>query len=182
MQTGSWYLDRALGGKMSYSYTQSGTFTITHARHIASRIASDLRLLYRYYDAPSLELIDKYLEEIAQLLAKGYLQTFEVGFKRGELRVVSLKYEVQRNGTLEDDRSGGVRPGVNITGAGKFSYLTHSSKWHALTANERAAFEATLPIQRTATDAPQDGQGYWTDDRTYAAGGTGVQRKSFVPW
>ncbi len=167
---------------MSYSYTQSDTFTITHARHIASRIASDLRLLNRYYDTPPLDMIGKYLEEVAQLLAKGYFKTLEVGFKRGNVRVISLKYEVQVDGTLRDDRSGGVRPGVDITGAKSFNYLTHTSKWWNLPESERIAFEATLPIQRTTGTEPEDGEGYWVMDRTYAAGGTGVQRKCFVPW
>ncbi len=167
---------------MSYSYTRSDTFTITHARHIASRIASDLRLLYRYYDAPPLDMIEKYLEEVAQLLAKGYLQTLEVGFKRGEARVISLRYEAQADGTLGDDRSGGVRPSVDVTGTSSFNYLTYSSKWWALPESERTAFKATLPIQRTFGTEPQDGAGHWVSDRSYSAGGVGVQRKSFVPW
>ncbi len=167
---------------MSYSYTASDTFTITHARHIASRIASDLRLLYCYYDEPSLDMIENCLEEIAQLLAKGYLQTFEVGFKRGEARVISLKYEVRADGTLDDSRSGGVRPSVDITGASTINYITYSSKWWSLPESGRTAFKATLPIQRTIGAEPKDGEGYWAVDRAYAAGGTGVQRKSFVPW
>ncbi len=168
---------------MSYSYTRSDTFTITHARHIASKIASDLRLLYHYYDAPSLEMIEKYIEEIAQMLAKGYLQTFEVGFKRGAARVVSLKYEVRADGTLADGRSGGVRSGISIVGASKFSYLTYSSKWWQISESDRTAFTATLPIQRTTCDEPEDGEGYWiSGDRAYASGGRGMQRNSFVPW
>lgn len=167
---------------MSYSYTVSDTFTITHARHIASRIASDLRLLSLYYGEPSLGMIDKFLEEIAQLLAKGYLKTFEVGFKRGEVRVISLKYEARADGTLEDSRSGGVRPGVDTTGAIGFNFLTHSSKWWNLSESDRTTFEATLPVRRIPGSEPVDGNGYWVSDRSYAAGGTGVQRKSFVPW
>jgi hypothetical protein len=167
---------------MSYSYTRSDTFTITHARHIASRIASDLRLLYGYYDAPSLDMIEKYLEETAQLLAKDYLQTLEVGFRCGTARLISLKYEVRADGTLDDSRSGGVRPGVDIAGARTFSFVNYSRAWWDLSESDRSKFKASLPIQRTTGDEPVDGEGHWVSDRTYAAGGTGVQRKSFVPW
>lgn len=165
---------------MSYSYTFSDTFTITHARHIASRMAADFRLMRIYYGKPSEEMIENYLEEVAQLLAKGYLATFEVGFKKNEKRVVSLLYEVRADGTLSDNRAGGVQPGVDVSGARQFSYLTHSAKWWSLTDDERTAFEAKLPIQRTAMPAPEDGDGYWVSDRSYAAGGAGVQRKRFV--
>ncbi len=71
---------------MSYSYTLSDTFTITHARHIASRMAADFRLMRVYYGRPSEATIENYLEEVAQLLAKGYLSTFEIGFKKGDKR------------------------------------------------------------------------------------------------
>ena len=40
---------------MSYSYTTTETFTRTHARYIASKIAADLRKLQLYYDRPKAE-------------------------------------------------------------------------------------------------------------------------------
>lgn len=167
---------------MSYSYTLSETFTITHARHIASRMAADFRLMRAFYGEPSERDIEDYLEEIAQLLAKGYLATFEVGFRADGKRVVSLFYEVQADGTLSDSRAGGVQPGADINGAHQFSYVTYSDKWSALTTEERAAFRAGLPVWRTAMPSPEDGDGYWTSDsRSYAAGGAGVQRRRFVP-
>ena len=40
---------------MSYSYTvtESTTFTVTHARHIAAKVATDLKRLQRFYGKPS---------------------------------------------------------------------------------------------------------------------------------
>ena len=167
---------------MSHSYTLSETFTITHARHIASRMAADFRLMRAFYGEPSEEDIEDYLEEIAQLLAKGYLATFELGFRADGKRVVSLFYEVRADGTLVDNRAGGVQPGADIEGAHKFSHVTYSDKWSALTVGERAAYRAGLPVQRTAMPSPEDGDGYWTSDsRSYAAGGAGVQRRRFFP-
>ncbi len=168
---------------MSYSYTLTETFSITHARHIASRLAGDMRLMNAYYDYPSLSSIDNYLEEIAQLLAKGYLATFEIGFKRDGRRVFSLRYEVQADGTLSDSRSGGVPAGCDVDGASAFNYLTHSAAWFLLPDYERDAFEQTLPIQRTPGPEPVDGDGRWVaEERTYASGGAGVRRRRFEPW
>ncbi|MDP9475221.1 MAG: hypothetical protein M3R38_05925 [Actinomycetota bacterium] len=167
---------------MSYSYTSSDTFTITHARHIASRMASDFRLMRLYYGKPSEEMIENYLEEVAQLFAKGYLDTFEVGFRRGQKRVFSLFYKARADGALSDDRAGGVPAGADVGGANQFSYLTYSTSWHSLTQNQRDAFRAKLPIHRTGSPEPEDGDGYWvSSDRSYAAGGTGVRRRRFVP-
>jgi Bacterial HORMA domain family 1 len=167
---------------MSYSYTLSETFSITHARHIASRLAGDMRLMNAYYDYPSLVSIDNFLEEIAQLLAKGYLATFEIGFKGNGRRVFSLYYEVLVDGTLSDSRSGGVPAGHDVGGAAPFNYLTHSAAWFALSQSERDAFEAILPVQRTPGPEPVDGDGYWVaEDRSYASGGTGMRRRKYVP-
>jgi hypothetical protein len=167
---------------MSYSYTLTETFSISHARHIASRLAGDMRLMNAYYGYPSLSSIDDYLEEIAQLLAKGYLATFEIGFQRDGRRVFSLYYEVLADGTLSDSRSGGVPAGYDVSGASKLNYLTHSSAWFALSQSERDSFEATLPVQRTAAPEPVDGDGYWAaEERSYASGGAGMRRRRFVP-
>lgn len=167
---------------MSYSYTLSETFTITHARHIASRMAADFRLMRAYYGKPSELMIEDYLEEVALTLAKGYLSSFEVGFAKNGSRVVSLFYEVRADGTLSDSRAGGIQPGADISDAQQFSYLTYSDKWFSLTPQQQSDFEAQLPIQRTPQPSPQDGDGYWVEnDRSYAAGGAGVQRRRFVP-
>jgi len=166
---------------MTSSYTLSDTFTITHARHIASRIAGDLRLLWLYYDKPSEAMIEDYLEEVAQMLAKGYLDTFEVGFRRNGQRMISLFYTAEADGTLSDSRSGGVPRGADISGASQFSFMDYSQKWWDLSPADRDAFKATLPVDRTPGSAPTDGAGYWTADRSYAAGGAGVQRRVFVP-
>jgi hypothetical protein len=119
---------------------------------------------------------------VAQLLAKGYLATFEIGFKRNGRRVFSLRYEVFADGTLSDSRSGGVPAGHDVGGASPFNYLIHSGAWFALSQSDRDSFEATLPVQRTSGPEPVDGDGYWVaEDRSYASGGAGVRRRKYVP-
>lgn len=167
---------------MTSSYTLSETFSIVHARHISSRVAADMRLMSRYYGYPAEAAIENYLEEMAQLLAKGYLATFEIGYTRNGGRLFTLHYEVRADGSLSDSRAGGVPVGIDISGGTPFNFLTHSAAWHHLSQAEREAFEATLPVQRAVGDEPVDGHGYWVhDDRSYAAAGAGLRRGRFVP-
>ena len=166
---------------MSFSQSWVDTFSITHARHIASRIAGDLRLMNRYYGYPRLSQIDDLLEEIAQCLAAGYLKSFEIGYERGAReRVFTLFYEVLCDGTLSDNRSGGVPPYQDMSDATPFNYLIFNSRFWALSEEGREAFEASLPVKRRSAPPLQDGNGYWSEDRSYGAGGVSVRRKRFV--
>jgi hypothetical protein len=168
---------------MTTSYTFSETFTCSNARYVASKVAADLRLLQRSYDRPTDTEIDDYTGELVELLLGGYVQRITYGFRRSGAWVVAVRYEARLDGTLTaDDRAGRVTPGIDITGAGFYSYLVHSYDWILLDADERARIEARLPVQRTGADEPSSGNGAWVQDRTYSAAGSGVQRASFQPW
>ena len=69
---------------MSYSYTyqETVTFTATHARHMAAKVATDLKRIQRFYNAPSDKSIAEYQIEIIELLKAGYLGTITFGFKK----------------------------------------------------------------------------------------------------
>lgn len=166
----------------SYTYSNSTTFTITHAREIASRVAADLRLCSTYYGNPAADRIADFLEELAQWIKSGYVSSYEFGFKQDEKRVVCWRYTVGASGALESDRPGKVQSWVDVTGAKYYNFLTPSPKWWTLTESERSAFEASLPIQRGNGSLPGDGLGYWTSDKTYAAGGFAASRQTFVPY
>lgn len=66
----------------SYSYTESRTFTVTHARHMAAKVATDLKRMQRFYGKPSDENIADYESEATEMLRAGYLDTVTYGFKR----------------------------------------------------------------------------------------------------
>ena len=65
------------------TFTESTTFTITHARHIATKVGTDLKRLQRFYGKPSDKNITEYEAEMVILLKAGYLNTVSYGFKRG---------------------------------------------------------------------------------------------------
>ena len=167
---------------MTNTYTRTATFTITHARHLSSKVAADMHLCAQYYGMPSEERIRLYAEELAQYINQGYVEEYEFGYKKNNQRVVSWRYRVDENGVLTaDDRSGKVVPYVDVTGAGFFNFLTPSSRYHLLKPAERGSFERSLPFQRPEGQAPSDGSGYWTSDRNYYSGGRGLNRQTFQP-
>jgi hypothetical protein len=163
----------------TFSLTES--FTLTHAKELSSRVAADLRLCAIYYERPSAPDIEQYTEELTQLLRYGYVDRYEFGFKRDGSRVVSWRYAVTQSGILEGGGPGRIYARAEVATAAFFNYLWRSAKWWALSAEERARFEQGLPVQRTGSEPPSDGKGYWTSDRTYSAGGVSIARETFRP-
>lgn len=68
----------------SYSYTvaETQTFSVTHARHMAAKVATDLRRMQRFYGYPSDADIEAYEEELVAFLKAGYLGEVSYGFQK----------------------------------------------------------------------------------------------------
>jgi hypothetical protein len=66
----------------SYSVTASETFTLAHARHIASKVPTDLLRFQRFYNSPSDDWIDKYEAELVVLLKHDAVSYVVYGFQR----------------------------------------------------------------------------------------------------
>jgi hypothetical protein len=164
----------------SYTYTDSSTFTITHARHMAAKVATDLKRVQRFYGKPGDETIAQYEAEVVELLKAGYLGTVSYGFKRdGQWIEPTLRYTAQdlMGGSANDDDPGKIRASADVTGASFYSYLTYSSAWDGLSSTEKAQFKGRLPFVRGNADEPSV-NGYLVDDRTYASGGRALNRAS----
>lgn len=168
---------------MSISYTLSGTetFSLSSARYVASKVATDLRQLQRYYGRPSDAEITDYAVEAAVLAYHGYVAKVIYGFKRGSRWILTLEYTAV-NGTLtEDDRAGGVYRHADVSGAAFHSYMTRTSSWWQLTDAGRDEINKSLPFTRTPGEAPGYAGGHHTFDRTYSAHGTGFTRSTYRP-
>lgn len=164
----------------SYSLTESTTFTVTHARHIAAKIATDLKRIQRLYGRPYDTEIAEYEAEAVAMMKAGYLSGVAYGFKRnGSWIEPTLKYTSRdlAGDAANDDDPGRIRPGKDVSGAAFTSFLNYTSAYFALTQSERDAFKSGLPIQRsTGTEPPVNG--YLASDRTYSAGGRALDRSS----
>lgn len=165
----------------TFTFTQSATFTVTHARHLASKIAADLNACSRLHGQPSLSTVEKYNEELVELLRYGYLSQYEFGFKRNDQRVLSWSYEVDASGSISsDDRAGKMSAYIDLSGTSFFNFMWPSSKYYDLTSDQQSAFDESHPVDRISGEPPSDGAGCWSStEKNYSAGGTGVSRRSF---
>lgn len=160
------------------SYTLTQTFTATHAKHLASKVATDLKRMQRFYGHPSDYQIAAFETEVVELLKKGYLESITYGFKRDSKWIEpTLRYTAKdlADSNSDDDDPGRIRPNANIDNASFGSYLIRSSAWHRLTEAERNSFEGTLPLQRSVAEEPGK-TGYFSQDKTYSSGGKALDR------
>src|SRR3546814_13250236 len=102
----------------SFSYSETETFTVTHARKLASKVATDLKRMQRFYESPSDTSIADYEAEIVALMKAGYLKSVSYGYRPdGNWIEPSLHYNANHALALTtpDADPGGIMPG----GAGR---------------------------------------------------------------
>lgn len=165
---------------MTFSNTNTQTFTATNAKYLASKVAADLKRMQRLYGSPSDERIERFEAELVEFLKKGYLATVTYGFQKGNdwiepTLIYTAKDLSGMSGT--DDDPGRVKPGANITGASFYSYLTYSTTYFLASTEEKNNFNNSLPISRTTAAEPGI-NGYVTSDKSYTSGGKGLDRSS----
>ena len=115
----------------SYTLSETTTFTVTHAKHIAAKVATDLKRLQRLYGQPDDARIAKYEAEATALLKAGYLGTVTYGYRRnGQWIEPTLRFTARdlAETAANDDVPGKVRPGANISGASFYSYLRRGTR------------------------------------------------------
>ncbi|PAW93906.1 hypothetical protein CKK33_10540 [Mucilaginibacter sp. MD40] len=164
----------------SYTNTGTSTFTVTHAKYLASKVAADLKRIQRFYNSPSDTEIADYESELIEFLKKGYLQEVTYGFKiNGTWTEPTLKYTAQdlADAYANDDDPGRISPNANVNGAYFSSYMTYTWAYHFLSEADKNSFHNSLPFVRTG--APQPGfNGYLSSDKSYSSGGKSLNRSS----
>lgn len=164
----------------SYTVSETRTFTLTHAKHIAAKIATDLKRLQRFYGQPSDATIADYEMEAIELLKAGYLGTLTFGFRRDDKWIEpTLRYTARDlfGASANDNDPGRIRPGANITGTFFYSYLTYTPAWEKQSLTEQDAFRRRMPFYRGGAPEPSI-DGYLASDFTYSAGGRALDRAS----
>ena len=167
---------------MSYSssYTETKTFTLTHAKHLSAKVATDLKRIQRLYGSPSDTQIANFESELVELLKAGYLDSITYGYQRdGKWIEPTLRYTSKDLSSMSanDDDPGRIKPGANIDGASFRSYLMSNSSWHVLSAEAQSAFSSNLAIQRVGAEQPGL-NGYLSSDKSYSAGGKALDRST----
>ena len=167
---------------MSYTTTSTDTFTRSNARHVASKVAADLKLMQLFCGGPSDEMILMYEIELLELLAGKYLDKVTYGYKRNGAWVVALRYQAHLDGTLNsDDRAGKVSylAGKDVRGASEASFLEYTSAWMPVSASDRERIYDQVGFRRATGTEPATANGYWQSDKTYSSGAGGVARSTF---
>ncbi|TPI53306.1 hypothetical protein FJ420_31945 [Mesorhizobium sp. B3-1-3] len=162
----------------SFTYTDTTTFTVTHAQHIAAKVATDLKRMQRFYGVPSDSSITEFEQELVVMLKKKLVETVTYGFKRGDAWIEpTLRYTAQELSGVGgvDDDPGKIRPGADVAGASFYTYMTYTSAYFALSTSEREALG--LPFIRGGAEQPSV-SGYFSDDRVYSAGGRALNRST----
>ncbi|MCP4201935.1 MAG: hypothetical protein GY769_08380 [bacterium] len=164
----------------SITITAAETFTLAHARRIASKVATDLLRFQTLYRSPSTVWIDKYETEMVELLRHDGIKNVVYGFKRdGKWTEAAVRYKALPGGILvADDDPGKIRPRLDVAGASFTSFLSYSGQWFNLPAHQRVAIERKLPFQRSFGESPPLETGHWSDDLNYYAGGRGLGRST----
>lgn len=162
---------------MTQTYTTTETWSRTHARYIAGKVAADLRQMQQEYGKPTEEHLNDLLEELVSYLADDYLDYVEYGFRRGDTWVVAHKYTAAQLGSsAADDRSGRIRRGADITDAYWSSMLVTNWRFANLSLTERDRYEAEIKIKRSACSGATPSSGTWAAERSYSSGGGSVSR------
>lgn len=160
---------------MTYTTTKTNSFTLSNAKYVASKLAADLRRMQLLYGEPSDGDIDKYADEVAILLHGGYFERVRYGFRRDGKWLVVLEYEAKADGTLGDDRAGGLpRTAVDVSGASWYSFLTYTAAFSNLSAAAKQALN--LPISRTNGEEPVLPPNVGST-RAYSVNGIGLSRR-----
>lgn len=165
--------------------TATETRTKTHARHVAAKIAGDLKRLQRFYGEgriPSDADIENYQEELIILLKDGYLGEVSYGFKRNGRWVEALKYTPTGGGDISSDPGGLLYDKfLNLEGAVFGSFLCYSEQWYRLSYEDQSEVIAQLPFPRTEGDEPGLERGSWVlGSRQYTSGEIGVRRSGIA--
>jgi hypothetical protein len=159
----------------TYTETQAQTFTIAHARMLASKVATDLKKFQRFYGSPSDAAINDYEAELAVMLKYDAVTNVTYGFQRdGKWTEASVKYTAVNGNLSSNDDPGKIRPGIDVAGATFTSFLEWN--FHNFTEAEKEAIRQECPFRRTTGNTPPLEAGYWAEDLNYAAGGRGLGR------
>jgi hypothetical protein len=124
----------------SFSYSESESFTVVHARKLAAKVTTDLHQCRLFYGQPSADMVTQYRDELEVLLAGRYVAEYEFGFERSGQRVLSWRYSVRADGSLQgDDGAGTIDPTLSVSGRAWHGRTSANPAASGLSSNSRSA-------------------------------------------
>ena len=141
------------------------------ARVIRNDLIRTQRLVAR--GVPTSEEIERYSQEAAELLEKGYLKSLCHGFQRDGKWILAIQLAIASPGNAEATQED-YFVSCAFPKSIFFSYLAYSSKWGELPLAQQNKFKKSVNIEREPALAPA---GIWSPDKVYEFADIKLERK-----
>ena len=163
--------------------TRTASVTLTDARHVLWRIATDLRALRLHHGLITTAYEEEVTYDLLQFIYRGLVDEIEFRFVAvgSNTRTYAVRYAMTRDWSGDDDDDAGGLRYLDLTGTSFQLTVTYSSTWRALPADAQTVFRRGLKRSWGPVNDVHDGVGAWVTDRTYGSGGLGATRSVFRP-
>ncbi|MCX8980856.1 hypothetical protein NLN92_22925 [Citrobacter portucalensis] len=161
---------------MSYSTTETSTFTTTDVEAVMRRITADLVMIAASSGAITEANAREYAHDIELLAKNGYLNYVDVTLISNGIEQRATQFYVNESGGLANDRPGDAR-WPRIQGA-HLRIVIHYLKTYDQTARQKLADKMKISWSPSSADISHSGLTQ-KDGREYSSNGFGMQRKDF---
>lgn len=167
---------------MSYSESQTVTFTIADIGEVIDCFAADLDMTSQSTGLLTRDLVKQYAADVKTMAQKGYLLEANIVLRDSAREVIrAAKYEVSIDASALTSR----RPGNNrwpYTLSGDLRVVVrYSQKWHGLTDAQRAEFLQALSTRWTTSNTDLSFPSLTrSSDRNYVSNGWGVIKSVYA--
>jgi len=166
---------------MSFSVTQTESYTIADIAKVIDCVAADLDMMAQSTALMTWETARRSAEDVKLMAQKGYLIDANIVLEDATGTVIrAAKYEVAINATILTAQ----RPGNNLwprtPGGQLYVVVRYSQKWRDLTDTQRTAFSKDLKITWSASTTDLSFPSLTrSSDRSYVSNGWGVTKSVF---
>jgi hypothetical protein len=167
---------------MSYSETQTVTYTIADIAKVIDCFAADFDMTSQSTGLLTHDLVKRYAADVKAMAQKGYLLEANIVLQDSVGNVIrAAKYEVSTDASTLTAQ----RPGHNRwprTPSGQLNIVVqYSQKWHGLTDGQRAAFSQTLSTGWTTSSTDLSFPSLTRSaDRNYVSNGWGISKSVYA--
>jgi hypothetical protein len=165
---------------MSYSFTESYTYTVVDVRKVMDQVRSDLRMAAQSTGLMTLDSADVLMADVVKYAEKNYLESVLIHMDGSDGVVIrAAEYVISADGrTLTASRSGNMlwtaTPGANLRVT-----LRTTDSYDALSPASRAGFKASLSVPWPAGRSPALGHLSGTAERNYVSNAYGARKTSY---
>jgi hypothetical protein len=168
---------------MYSTQTQTVTYTVIDIRKAFEGFDADLRMIAKRTDKWTTEYVEKVLHDIIKLAESKYIDFIDITLLNdSDMPIRATRYKVNEAGTAINNERPGGNDWVNISNTRLTVIISHNSKWHALSEEEKARFQTNNNFKIGWVSSAIDNSYSHlqsTNNQLYASKGFEVQKTSF---